>query len=170
MLCSRSASLTKQHADVAGDSQHQLAEILRLLGAFRRKLQLGELGDPVHQIGDFGAELFLNVLIGHQRVFDRVVQQRGHDGGHVQLEVGEDGRHFQRMGEIRIARGAELLAMGGHGIDIGLVQQRLVRVRVIGQYPLHQIGLAHQAAPAGPGQRNSRPRPPGAGLQNCHGF
>ena len=124
--------LHQQHADVAGDGQHQLAEILRLLGALGEDFQLGELGDAVHQIGDLLAEILLDVLIGDQRVLDRVVQQRGDDGGHVELELGQDGGHFQRMGEIGIARGAELLAMRGHGIDIGLVEQRLVGVGVIG--------------------------------------
>ena len=127
--------LHQQHADVAGDGQHQLAEILRLLGALGENFQLGELGDAVHQTGDLLAEILLDVLIGDQRVLDRVVQQRGHDGGHVELELGEDGGDFQRMGEIGIARGAELLAMRGHGIDIGLVEQRLVGVRVIGRAP-----------------------------------
>ena len=147
--------LDQQHADVAGDGQHQLAEILRLLGAFGKNFQLRQLGDAVHQVGDLLAEFFLDVVIGDQRVFDRVVQQRGHDGGHVQLEVGEDGRHFQRMGEIGIARGAELLAVRRHGIDIGLVEQRLVGVGVIGQHPLDQVGLAHQPA-AAPRRRRRR--------------
>ena len=107
-----------------------------------------QLGDAVDQIGDFLAEIFLDVVIGDQRVFDGVVQQRRDDGGHVELQVGEDGGHFQRMGEIGIARGAELLAMRGHGIDIGLVQQGLVGVGVIGLHPLDQVGLAHQPAAA----------------------
>ena len=141
--------LDQKHADVAGHGQHQLAEILGLLGAFGEKFQLGEFGDAVHQIGDLLAEILLDVVIGDQRVLDRVVQQRGDDGGHVELELGQDGRHFQGMGEIGIARGAELLAMRRHGIDIGLVEQRLVGVRVIGLDPLHQFGLAHQLAPAG---------------------
>ena len=118
--------MTKQHADVAGDGQHQLAEILRLLGALGKKFQLGELGDAVDQTGDLVAEILLDVVIGDQRVLDRVVQQRGDDGGDIELELGQDGGHFQGMGEIGIARGAELLAMRRHGIDIGLVEQRLV--------------------------------------------
>ena len=147
--------LDQQHPDIAGDRQHQLAEILRLLGAFGKNFQLGELGDAVDQVGDFLAELVADVLIGDQRVFDGVVQQRRHNGGHIQLEVGEDGRHFQGMGEIGIARGAELLAMGGHGIDIGLVEQRLVGVGVVSQHPLDQVGLAHQP-PASPQGRRDR--------------
>ena len=143
--------LDQQHADVAGDRQHQLAEILRLLGAFGKNFQLGEFGDAVHQAGDLVAEILFDILIGDQRVLDGVVQQRGDDGGHVQLEFGQDGGDFQGMGEIGIARGAELLAMGGHGIDIGLVEQRLVGAGVIGLDPLDQVGLAHQPAAAARG-------------------
>ena len=144
--------LDQQHADVAGDGQHQLAEILRLLGAFGKDFQLGELGDAVHQAGDLVAEILLDILIGDQRVLDGVVQQRGDDGGDIELELGEDGGDFQGMGEIGIARGAELLAMGGHGIDIGLVEQRLVGAGVIGLDPLDQVGLAHQPAAAARGR------------------
>ena len=53
------------------------------------------------------------------------------DGGVVELQLGEDGGDFQRVGEIGIARGALLVAMRLHGIDIGAVEQILVRVRVI---------------------------------------
>ena len=140
--------LDQQHADVAGDGQHQLAEILGLLGAFGKNFELRQLGDAVHQVGDLLAEFFLHVFISHERVFDRVVQKRRHDGGHVQLEVGKDGRNFQRMGKVGIARGAELLAVRGHGIDVGLVQDRFVGVRIIGQHPLDQVGLTHQPAAA----------------------
>ena len=104
-----------------------------------------------------------------QRVLDRVVQQRGDDGRHVQLEVGQDGGDFERMGEIGIARGAELLAVRLHGIDIGLVEQRLVGVGVIGLHPLDQVGLAHQLAAAGPAQRAQRSRRRG-GSGTCRGF
>ena len=121
--------LHQQHADVAGDRQHQFAEILGLLGALGKKLKLGEFGDPVHQASDLFAEILLDVVIGDQRVFDRVVEQRRDDGGNVELQLGQDGRDFQGMGEIGIARGAELLAMGVHGIDIGLVEQGLVGLR-----------------------------------------
>ncbi len=147
--------LDQQHANVAGDRQHQLAEIFRLLGAFGENFQLGQLGNAINQIGDLLAELLLHILIGDQRVLDRVVQQRGHDGGHVKLEVGENGRHFQRMSEIGIARGAELLTVRRHGIDIGLVEDGLVRGWVIGHHPFHQVGLAHQPA-APPHRRRHR--------------
>ena len=64
-------------------------------------------------------------------VLDRVVQQRRRDGGVVELQVGQDRGDFERMGEIGIARGALLLAMRLHGVDIGAVEQLLVGVRIV---------------------------------------
>ena len=138
--------LDQKHADVAGDGQHEFAEILRLLGALGKDFQLGQFGDAIDQIGDLVSEFFLDVFVGYQRVFNRVMKQRGDDGGHIQLQVRKDGRHFQRVGEIRIARRAELLAVRRHGIDVCLVEQVLVGAGIIGQHPLDQVGLAHQAA------------------------
>jgi hypothetical protein len=141
--------LHQQHTNVAGDRQHQLAEIFRLLGALGEKFKLGQLGDAIDQSGNLFPEILLHIVIGDERVFDRVVQQRGDDSGDIEFELGEDRRHFQGVGEIRIARGAELLAMGGHGIDIGLIENGLVGTGIIRGDPLHQVGLAHQPpAPA----------------------
>ena len=41
--------LHQQHADVVRHREHQLAEILRLLGALGEKFELGEFGDAVDQ-------------------------------------------------------------------------------------------------------------------------
>ena len=104
-------------------------------------------------------KLALMSSIGGERVLDGVVQQRGDDGGDVELEVGQDGGDFERMGEIGIARGAELLAVRLHGVDIGLVEQRLVGVGIVGLDPVDQLGLAHQ--PSGGRFRRRRRCSPG---------
>ena len=141
------SELDQQHADVVRHRQHELAEIFRLLGAFGEQFELGELGDAVDKAGDFLAEILLDVVIGDVGVFDRVVQQRRRDRGHVELELGQDAGDFQRMGEIGIARSPELLAMGLHGKDIGLVEDGLVGVGVVGFDPVDELGLAHELAP-----------------------
>ena len=48
--------LDQQHADVAAHRQHELAEILRLLGAVGLQFEPGQLGDAIDQAGDFLAE------------------------------------------------------------------------------------------------------------------
>ena len=91
---------------------------------------------PEHVI-DLGA--------GGLGILDGVVQQRRHDGGVIELEVGQDRRDLERMGEIRVAGGAGLRAMRLHGVDIGAVQQVLVGVGIVRPDALDQIVLPHHA-------------------------
>ena len=121
--------LDQQHAHVVGDGEQKLAQILGLLGLARDEIELLELGQAFDQMADVGAEHLVDLGAGGRRVLDRVVQQRRRDRRVVELQVGQDGRDFERMGEIRIARGALLLAVRLHGVDIGAVEQRLVGVR-----------------------------------------
>ena len=84
--------LHQQHADVAAHRQHELAEILRLLGAVGLQFQPGQLGDAVHQPGDLGAEAAFQLGAADAGVLDDVVQQRGGDAADVQPVAGEDSR------------------------------------------------------------------------------
>ena len=79
-------------------------------------------------------------------VLDRVVEQRDRDRRVVELEVGQDAGDFERMREIGVAVGALLRAMLLHGVDVGLVEQVLVGVRVVARDPLDQLVLAHHGA------------------------
>uniref|UniRef100_A0A0C1MVY9 Uncharacterized protein n=1 Tax=Tolypothrix bouteillei VB521301 TaxID=1479485 RepID=A0A0C1MVY9_9CYAN len=47
------------------------------------------------------------------------------------------------MGEIGVAGGALLRAVGEHGIDIGAVEQGLVGLGVVALDALHQLVLTH---------------------------
>ena len=137
--------LDQQHADVVGDRQQQLAQVLGLLGLARHQFQPLQLGEALDQRADLVAEHLVDLGAGGLGVLDGVVQQRRDDGGVVELEVGEDRRDFERMREIRIAGGAGLLAMRLHGVDIGAVQQVFVGVGIVGPDPLDQIVLPHHA-------------------------
>ena len=96
--------LDQEHAGVIGDREQELAEILGLLGVLGDEVELAELGQAVDQTADLLAERLVDLLAGDRRVFDRVVQHRRGDRGVVDLELGQDRRHFERMGEIGIAR------------------------------------------------------------------
>jgi hypothetical protein len=48
--------LDQDHPDIAGDRQHHLAEVLRLRLGLGLELQVGQLGDAVHQFGHLLAE------------------------------------------------------------------------------------------------------------------
>ncbi len=71
------------------------------------------------------------------------MQQRCRNCGVVELHFRENGRHFQGVVEIGLARGPRLVAMRLHGIDIGAVEQVLIRVRVIFHDPFNQFILAY---------------------------
>ncbi len=94
---------------------------------------------------DVGAEDLVDLGARRRRVLDGVVEERGRNRRIVELEVGQDRRDLERMGEIRIARGAPLLAVRLHGVDIGAVEQVLVGVRIVTPHPLDQIVLPHHA-------------------------
>ena len=92
---------------------------------------LDSLVTPSTSAAIFGPNCFSISSQRDERVLDRVVQQRGDDGRGVELQLGQDAGDFERMGEIGIARGALLLAMRLHGVDIGAVEQRLVRLGIV---------------------------------------
>ncbi len=53
--------LDQQHADVLAHRQQELAQVLGRALALAHRLDLGELGHPVDQPGDFGAEQFFSI-------------------------------------------------------------------------------------------------------------
>ena len=157
--------LDQQHADIVGDRQQQLAQVLGLLGLARDQFQPLQLGQALDQRADLVAENLVDLGAGRLGILDRVVQQRGDDGGVVELEVGQDRRDFERMREIGIAGGAGLRAMRLHGVDIGAVEQVLVGVGIVGPDALDQVVLPHHARArrfaASPQPATSAPPRPG---------
>ena len=135
--------LDQQNAHVVGDREQELAQVLRLLGFLGDEVELGELGQTFDQPADIIAEHLVDLGPRRVGILDGVVQQRGGDGRIVELEVGEDRRDFERMGEIRVAGGPLLLAMGFHGVDIGAVEQRLVGLGIVAAHPVDQVVLPH---------------------------
>ncbi len=141
--------LDQQHADVARDGDQQLAEVLRLLGFLGDEVEPLDLGEALDQRADLLAELLVDLGARDVGVLDHVMQQGGGDGGVVELELGQDGRDLEGMGEERIAGGALLVAVRLHGVDVGAVEQRLVGAGVVFLDPLDKLVLAHHATPRG---------------------
>ena len=137
--------LHQEHADIVGNGQQQFAQILGLLGLPRYQFQPLQLGEALDQRADLGPEDLVDLGPRRFGVLDRVVEQRSHDGGVVELQVGQNRRHFERMGEVRVARGAGLRAVRLHGVDIGAVQQVFVGVGVVGPDALDEVILTHHA-------------------------
>ena len=88
------------------------------------------------------------------RVLDDVVQQRRDDGRVVELQVGEDGRDLERVGEIGVAGGALLVAVRLHGVDVGAVEKRLVRLGIVAENSLDELVLPHHGPPRSLGRRH----------------
>ena len=135
--------LDQEHADVVGDRQQQLAQVLGLLGFARHQFQPLQLGQALHQRADLGPEDVVDLGAGRLGILDGVVQQRRDDGGVVELEIGEDRGDLERMRKIGVAGGAGLRAVRLHGIDIGAVQQVFVGIGIIGPDAFDQIVLPH---------------------------
>jgi hypothetical protein len=89
--------LDQQHADIVGDGEQELAQVLGLLGLPRDQVEPLQLGQAFDQMADVGAEDLVDLGPRRRRVLDGVVQQRRRDGGIVELEVGQDRRDLERV-------------------------------------------------------------------------
>ena len=123
-LCTRSASLmtsTRRSIEAA-------RIILRNVSRLGVVAPLGpvELGDPVDEDRDLGAELRLHLADGQAGVLHRVVQQRGHQRGGVHPDVREQDRHRERVGDVGRAGLADLPAVPVVGDGVGVAQQARV--------------------------------------------
>ena len=145
MLCSRSASLTSSTRTSSAMASRSLRRFSACLASRVTRSSFFSLVRPSTSVADILAEQALDLVARRLGVLDRVVQQRRRDGRVVELEVGQDRRDFERMGEIGIARGALLLAVGLHGVDVGAVEQFLVDLGIIFAHPIDEIVLAHHA-------------------------
>ena len=122
--------LDEDHAHVARHRQQHFAEGLGLRFFTRRELQLVELGQPVHQLGGGRTKAFDQLDLGDAAVFHRVVHERGHDGLHIELPVGTQAGHGDRVGDVGFTAGAELAQVGfvskavgfAHAFQIGGVE------------------------------------------------
>ena len=93
--------LDQQHADVARDGDQELAEVLRLLGLLGDEVEPLDLGEAVDEGADLLAEHLVDLGARDVGVLDHVVQQRGGNGGVVELQLGQDRRDFERDGRNR---------------------------------------------------------------------
>ena len=157
--------LDDQHADVAGHRDHHLADGLGL--GRLTVLDLVQLGDAIHQRRDVLAELPAQLGQRVRGVLDRVVQQRRADGLGVHAQLGEDGRHGQRMGNVRVAAEALLIPVPVGGRIVGPLDQPDVGLRVrradgLDERLEHrvQVGAALRAEPRQP------PPDPGTGCRD----
>ena len=152
--------LYEKHADIARNGEQKLPEVLGLLGLFRDEIEALDLGEAVDERADLRAEQLIDLGAGGVGVFDDVVEECGCDGRVVETEIGQDGGDFEGVGEIGISRGALLIAVRSHCVDVGPVQQGFVRRRVVLLNALDELVLAHHEPDRLPATRGSRRRAP----------
>ena len=121
----------QHHAHVVNHRQQHLAHIFRLLLFARDIADVGNLGQAFDQMRNFFAKVVANGLGVGQRVFDHVMQQAGGNRNRVQPHVGENVGDFQRMHQVRFARGALLALVFARRKKIGAPQQIQIGLRMI---------------------------------------
>ena len=104
--------LDEDDPDVLGHREQHLADVLGLLLLVRVGGELGQLRDAVHEVGDFRAEVLLDVGQGLVGVLRHVVEQRRLDRGEVQGHLGERLGRGDRVSDVGLAGGPALVAVG----------------------------------------------------------
>ena len=89
---------------VLGDREQELPVVLDLLLGGGPEGQVGDLGEPVHDGADLGAEVARDVLDADVGVLDHVVQQGRRDRGRVGQLLRQDHRHGNAVGDEVLAR------------------------------------------------------------------
>ena len=95
--------LDEQHANIVGGCKEELAKVFRLCGVFGGKLEAREFGHAIDEICNLGAKKLFDFLVGCFGVFERIVEERGNDGGKVAVQAGKDVGDRNRMRKIRFA-------------------------------------------------------------------
>ena len=111
--------LDEDDADVVHHRQEHLAEVLGLAFLARGEADGADLGDPLHDVGDLGAEELADPVDGGEGVLDDVVEQAGRDRHDVELHVGEEVGHGQGVNEIGLPGMAHLAPVLEGGKDVG---------------------------------------------------
>jgi hypothetical protein len=145
-------------------SRHRQEHLPERLGLLRLAGGVGvpaDLRDPVDDLGDLLAEEDGELFLRRLGVFEDVVEESGGDGNLVELQLGQEHRHADRVDEIGLARGAELVAVRLGGEDVRPAQEVLVGPRQVALDRLEDVLEPQHAgimAAAGPETRPERIR------------
>ena len=136
--------LDQDDADVARHREQHLAEALGLRVLAARELDLVEFRHAVDHRRRPAAEPRLDLGARDRRVLHHVVQQRGGQPLGVEAPFRQDARDGERMRDVRLARLAELAAVGGLGeLERALDQRDVRRRQVVTEVPGEFGNLRH---------------------------
>ena len=97
------SELDDEHPQVLCHGHEHLAHRGCLLRFFGIEVNPFELGDPVHNGGEFCSEFLFEFFEGDDSVFYSIVQQRCRNGDIVHSVAGDDASHCKRMGDVGLA-------------------------------------------------------------------
>ena len=104
--------LDEHDPQIAGHRHQHLAEVLGLRLGPALEREMGELADPVDEVGDRVAEPGRDMGLGGRGVLDDVMEQGGDDGLVIEAHLGEDPCDLDGMVYVGLAGGPALLAVG----------------------------------------------------------
>jgi len=132
--------LDEDHPDVLGHGHEHLAQVLHLLLLFGGVVYPRQLADALHQIGHGRGKQMADLLMGGGGVLDGIVEQGGHNGLRVQMQLlRHDLRHRQRVGHEGRTVLAVLPGVVGGGELIGGADLIEARRRVVALDCLYQM-------------------------------
>ena len=143
------SKLDQKHADIIGNREQKLAQI------FCRTLVLGlgfnfrQLSDAINQARHFRAKAAFDIFDRGQRIFNRVMQQRGDYRVLIHFEVSHQASNLYGMAEIGITRRTFLRPMHLNREDIRPIQPIFIDVRRISPHPFNQFILPHHKSKLG---------------------
>ena len=123
--------LDQHDPDVVRHRDDHLAEILGLLFLAAQERDLGNLGDSIHQPGDFGPKEALHFFQRGPRILNHVMQQAGDDRRQIEFDLRDDERDVERMRHVGLAGLAFLLTMHSRRILVGAAKQGRIGLRII---------------------------------------
>ena len=123
--------LYQNDAHVAAHREQHLAETFGLGDFVGGELEFVEFTHPVHDFGDFDAELLGHFDFGDPRVFQDVVHESGADCGGIKVPLGEDRRYGERVRNVGFARLTELPEVRVIGVAEGALNAFHVAFREV---------------------------------------
>ena len=133
------AELDDHDPDIPAHGQQHLAQVLGLQLLDVGELDLGQLGNTVHQQGHFLAEGGFQVVQRGGGILHHIVQQSCRDALGIHAEVQHQAGHRKRMADIRLAAAAADALVGLVGKVICLFDHLHVVGFAAGMDRLHQL-------------------------------
>ena len=118
-----------QHANVARHSHHHLAH-----GLSRRGFAVGDpvqLGHAIDKVCHLVAKVLPQLVQGVAGVLHGVVEQGSTEGWHRHAQLGKDGGHRQRMGDVGVTGATLLIPVEIRGRLVGALQGAHIRFGVV---------------------------------------